>query len=261
MQNLFRYRLTIQYDGTSYHGWQIQPDCITIQGKLTEVITSLFGTKNNFISEIYGSGRTDAGVHALGQVAHFDCNRQYGASVILRAMNSRLHGDQILVTHCEEVSQEFHARFSATQREYKYIIYISKLRPIFVSSHGWWLKHELNLDNMKKASQYLIGKHDFSSFRSSECQAKSPIKTLSNIDIKMEDIILYNMPLKKIVIQLFAPSFLHHQVRNIVGTLYDFGRNQILDPKDMQYILKQKSRGAAGRTAPASGLYLFQVKY
>ncbi len=258
---MFRYKISIEYDGTGFCGWQKQNGLKSIQGTLETALHDFCGE----VCTISVAGRTDAGVHALAQVAHFDLSKKYPCNVIVGALNyhikakSKNHNNcfhnnvqPIVVTSSELVDLNFHARFNATERQYQYIILNRRTISPIEANRSWYVAMQLNLDAMKNAASVLIGTHDFSSFRSSECQAKSPIKTLDKICISIDnDHILFNFT---------AKSFLHHMVRNIVGTLKFIGARN-LDNNYIATILDAKSRASAGEMAPSHGLYFIASKY
>lgn len=246
-----RYKIEIEYDGTDFCGWQRQQNGISIQESIENAIAKFSFEK----PEVVGSGRTDAGVHGVRQVAHFDLDKKFEPNVITRAINHFLKPHKIGILNCELVNHDFHARFSAINRSYVYKIINRKSAVVINKYRCWWISKELNLKNIILASKYLVGKHDFTSFRASCCQAKSPIRTINSISIENDR---YN---DEIMIFVSAKSFLHHMVRNIVGTLIvDFGiKNK--EPDKMKYILESKLRSNAGVTAPASGLYFLGADY
>lgn len=268
---MFRYKITIEYDGTNYAGWQKQDTRLTIQQTIEECIFNL--TKQRV--EVFASGRTDAGVHAINQVAHFDLNTLFKTDTIIEGLNFYL-GEKnrqliknwqknnnniflkpflpqdIVIKDCEIVSEDFHARFSSRMRHYQYKI-LNRLRPTaLLQNKSWHIRKELDIIKMQQAVSILIGKHDFSSFRDNQCQANSPIKTMSSINIyKQEELIIF---------EFSAKSFLHHMIRNITGTLKDVGMNKI-NLEDFKNILDKKDRKYAGEMAPACGLYLTKIDY
>lgn len=253
-----RYKITIEYDGTNLLGWQYQPDGDSAQGFLE---TALYKFASKFLpsnpkagSIIQGAGRTDAGVHALGQVAHFDLQCEMEDWKLREAINANLRNlnAPVSVLNVEKTDDSFHARFSAQGRGYIYKILNRRAPSVLQKDRVWWIPHSLDIEKMQHASQFLLGKHDFTSFRATACQAKSPIKTLDKLDI-----IQINDEIHFIV---EARSFLHHQVRNFVGTLKMVGDNHI-SPEDIKTILEAKDRTKAGATAPACGLYLNKVMY
>ncbi|MDX1923765.1 MAG: tRNA pseudouridine(38-40) synthase TruA [Rickettsiaceae bacterium] len=243
-----RYKIIIEYDGTKFAGWQRQKSALSIQEVLEDSIYKFSGEKISLV----GSGRTDAGVHAIGQVAHFDLSRAFQENVICNAINSLNRPHLISVLSCERVGDEFHARFSAKKRTYIYKICTRKAPVALYHNKVYHLPYMLNIDQMREASLLLLGTHDFTSFRAKICQAKSPIKTLSSIDIAEFDDMIH--------IEISAPSFLHHMVRNLVGTLILVGREKI-NPEEVGIMLRAKNRSAAGPTAPSCGLYFFKVDY
>ncbi|MDR1560891.1 MAG: tRNA pseudouridine(38-40) synthase TruA [Holosporaceae bacterium] len=243
-----RYKIIVEYDGTPFSGWQRQDECDTVQQRLEEAVFPLIKTRVT----IYGSGRTDAGVHALGQVAHFDLSNYNNCSKIRGCMNAHLSNIPISVISVEEVDPNFDARFSAVERFYLYKILNRRVRPSIDVNRVWHIPYELDVNKMNEAAQCLIGKHDFSSFRATGCQSSSPTKTLNKISVqKRGDII---------AIEVAARSFLYRQVRNIVGSLCFVG-NKKWSKQNFAEVLNAKDRTKAGPTAPACGLYLLNVKY
>ena len=245
-----RYKLTIEYDGTSLLGWQRQLDGPSVQQYLEEILAKL----NGFHREIVSAGRTDAGVHALGQVAHIDLEREMEPWKIREAFNGNLQAADVPVSvlAVEAVDANFNARFSAKKRAYIYRILNRRAPSPLLRNRVWWVPRSLDIELMHQGAQYLLGHHDFSSFRAAACQAKSPIKTLDKLDISAQG--------EEVIFNVEARSFLHHQVRNFVGTLKLVGEGR-LTPADVKRILEAKDRSAAGPTAPASGLYLARVEY
>ncbi len=245
-----RYKLTLEYDGTNILGWQRQLDGPSVQEYLETVLETLSG----FHSEIAAAGRTDAGVHALGQVAHIDFDTHMEPWKIREAFNANLRQLQapVVILNVEPVSSDFHARFSAIGRGYIYRILNRRAPSVLLQNRVWWVPVELDIDKMRQGASYLIGHHDFTSFRAAACQAKSPVKTLDKLDIKQQD--------DEIIFTVEAKSFLHHQVRNMVGTLKLVGEGK-LQPEDIKSILEARNRSSAGATAPACGLYLTKVIY
>lgn len=245
---MLRYKLTIEYDGTGLAGWQRQENAPSVQQTIEEAIKKFSGETVN----LFCAGRTDAGVHGMGQVAHCDLVKSFPAKTVQNAINFHVKPAAIAVIDSIEVSNEFHARFSAIRRHYEYRI-INRPAPLVLDAkRAWHLKKPLDIEAMQKATTYLTGQHDFTSFRAVACQAKSPIKTLETLSIsKQGDII---------TITVIAPSFLHHMVRNLVGTLSLVGEGK-WQPEDVRTALLAKNRCAAGITAPAHGLYFMQVDY
>ena len=246
-----RYKINIEYDGTNLFGWQKQLDGPSVQGLIEQAI---FLTSQQNV-EVYGAGRTDAGVHAIAQVAHFDLETKLDPFRIREALNAHLKNSlnaPISITEIEEVADDFHARFSAIGRSYIYKI-ISRRAPLVLEKdRAWWVPIPLDIKKMQKGAKHLLGNHDFSAFRATACQAKSPIRTLDVLNIQQKE--------DEITFTVEAKSFLHHQVRNIVGTLKLVG-DGTLQAKDIKTILDSKDRTKAGPTAPACGLYLNKVWY
>lgn len=243
-----RYKIIIEYDGTGLAGWQRQNHDPSVQQYIEQAI-------KNFSREdvvVHGAGRTDAGVHALGQVAHFDLNKNYPVKEVKGAINYNLKPNKIIITDCVEVDPDFHSRFSAIKRYYRYDILNRDSHCIFDIDRAWHIRDELNILNMQKAANLLLGEHDFTSFRAAKCQAKSAIKTMDEINISKEN--------DKIILNLKATSFLHHMVRNIVGSLALVGMNK-WKIEDIKIVLEEKDRSKAGPTAPACGLYFLKVDY
>jgi tRNA pseudouridine38-40 synthase len=245
-----RYKLTLEYDGTQTLGWQRQQDGPSVQEYMERVLETLSGHH----SEVAAAGRTDAGVHALAQVAHIDFDKPLDSWKIREAFNAnlRLLEAPVTVLNVEPVPNTFHARFSATGRGYIYRILNRRAPSVLRQNRVWWVPVELDVEKMRQGAQYLLGHHDFTSFRAVACQAKSPIKTLDKLDIDKQG--------DEIVFTVEARSFLHHQVRNMVGTLKMVGEGK-LQPEDIKTILEAKDRRRAGVTAPACGLYLSKVTY
>ncbi|MGI9451806.1 MAG: tRNA pseudouridine(38-40) synthase TruA [Geminicoccaceae bacterium] len=243
-----RYKLTIEYDGRPFHGWQRQKNGASVQAALEQAVLDFSGETVT----IQGSGRTDAGVHAIGQVAHLDLEKDVSLESLQNAINYHLRPKPIAIIRAAQVSDDFHARFSATGREYLYRI-ISRRAPLILEAgRAWHLPGMIEAEVMHEAAQRLIGKHDFTSFRSAACQADSAVKTLGRVAVIRKD--------EEIRITVAARSFLHHQVRNIVGTLKLIGEHKWPIDK-IEEALEAKNRAAAGPTAPADGLYLMKVEY
>jgi tRNA pseudouridine38-40 synthase len=244
-----RYKLLIEYDGSDFAGWQRQDGVVTVQSILENAIYKF--SQEKVIT--HAAGRTDAGVHALGQVVHFDLqSKKFEPYIIKRAINFHLKPNKVAVLDCSLVSEDFHARFSAVKRYYKYII-INRDTPLVIDyGKAWQVKEKLDLELMQEAANLLIGTHDFTSFRAGQCQAKSPVKTIDYIKTSKEA--------DSIIIELAAKSFLHHMVRNIVGTLRLIG-NHKWPLERITLALQAKDRAAAGPTAPPCGLYLTKIDY
>jgi tRNA pseudouridine38-40 synthase len=243
-----RYKLTIEYDGTPYVGWQIQDNGSTIQGALTEAIAAFTGTR----PVVYGAGRTDAGVHALGQVAHVDLARDWDSGNVRDAINFHLRPWPIAVLTAERVDETFDARFSATRRHYLYRISNRRADLALEQNRAWRVPRPLDCDAMHDAAQKLIGKHDFTTFRSTECQAKSPVKTLDRLDVTRDG--------DDVRVTASARSFLQHQVRSMVGSLVHVGEGK-WSTDDLSAALAARDRAACGQVAPPHGLYLVRVEY
>jgi tRNA pseudouridine38-40 synthase len=243
-----RYKLTLEYDGTPYVGWQRQDNGPSVQAEVEAAVEAFCGEAAN----VYGSGRTDAGVHALGQVAHCDIARDTDADTVRDALNYYLRKAPISILNAEPRDNDFHARFSATGRRYLYRILNQRPPPALDRSRVWWLPAALDAEAMHVAAQELVGHHDFTSFRATMCQAKSPEKTLDRLDVERDG--------DEIRITAVARSFLHHQVRNMVGTLSWVGAGK-WTAADVREALAACDRSAAGPTAPAEGLYLVRVDY
>lgn len=242
-----RYKLLIEYHGGPYQGWMRLPGKPTVQAALEEAAAKLDGGP----VELYGAGRTDAGVHATGQVAHMDL-RQDRPAKVADAMNFHLRPHPIAVLKAEVVDEAFHARFSATARHYRYVIINRRADLALERGLAWRVPSRLDADKMQAAAQALIGTHDFSTFRDAACQAASPVKTLSAIDVARYG--------ERIEVTCSALSFLHRQVRSIVGSLVEVGRGQC-SVAWMADILAAADRTQCGPVAPSDGLYLERVDY
>ena len=243
-----RYRLTIEYDGTPFVGWQRQANGMSVQQALEEAVTAFCGET----VLVQGAGRTDAGVHAAGQVAHVDIARETDAETVVAAVNFHLRPAPVVVLDAAAVGDGFHARFSAVGRCYRYRILNRRPKPALDRDRVWWVPVPLDAAAMHAAAQLLVGKHDFTSFRAAACQAKSPVKTLDRLDVARDG--------DAIIVEAAAPSFLHHQVRNLVGTLKLVGEGK-WTAADVADALAARDRMAGGPTAPAGGLYLVAVRY
>lgn len=242
-----RIALGVEYDGSGYNGWQSQPDMPSVQDALQ---AALSGVANAPIS-IAAAGRTDTGVHALEQVVHFDTVVKRPLSAWVRGTNALLPKD-IAVLWAHEVTEEFHARFSAQARSYQYVLINRPSRSAVHHDKVGWFHLPLNMDAMREAAQYLLGEHDFSAFRAAECQAKTPIKTLLQLDIQQNG--------ETILINLKANAFLHHMVRNIMGCLIYVGKGKY-PPAWVGEVLRGKNRKFAAPTFMANGLYLRHITY
>ena len=244
-----RYKLTIEYDGAPYMGWQWQNHGPSVQGVLENAGKKL---NRNEPVEVYGSGRTDSGVHALGQIAHMDLKKEYRTDKIRDAMNFHMADDPVTILKAEMVPDEWHARFDATERENLYRVIDRRMKLSLDKGRLWRIPVKLNVELMHKAAQHLVGQHDFTTFRDTQCQAKSPTKTIDRITIAREE--------KEIHFYFRARSFLHKQVRSMVGTLVEVGLEK-LNPESIKEILESRDRTKCGPVAPPDGLYLKSVKY
>ncbi len=244
----YRYKIKLEYIGTNYAGWQRQKTHLSLQQVVEEAIFEL--TKEKVVVHI--AGRTDAGVHAIAQVAHFDLKTHFNPQTMMYSINHFMRKHTIGIIDIEEVDSNFHARFSAKSRHYVYKILNRKAVNILNKNFVYWVRYKLDLAAMEEASKHLLGEHDFSTFRAADCQAKSPIKTIDKIEFIVNGDI--------IEIHISAMSFLHHMVRNIVGSLVLVGSNK-WQPLDMKKALEAKKRAAGGPTAPPQGLYFVRVNY
>jgi tRNA pseudouridine38-40 synthase len=242
------FKMIVEYDGSAYCGWQRQKNGTSIQQVLEDAIKLIIGQKVTVI----GSGRTDAGVHALNQVASFKCSSNLPLNNIYRGMNSVLPPD-IVVKKIEEVDSDFHAQHDVKSKVYVYKICNQRIRSALGRNFFWFIPFPLNLALMRKASCYLIGTHDFSCFCATGTDVKDRVRTIMDIEIKTSDDGL-------IEIKLEAHGFLKYMVRNIIGTLVEVGRGK-RKPEEMKVIIESKNRKIAGATAPAYGLFLKEVKY
>lgn len=247
-----RYKLTIEYDGTPYSGWQRQDNAPSVQAVIEAACAEFMGGAR---VDVQCAGRTDAGVHARGQVAHIDLPEARPVHAIVRGLNGLMITHPIAILTAEEVAPEFHARFDGKARHYLYRIVNRKGQPALDRTRAWHVHQPLDIARMNEAAKLLLGTHDFTSFRAAECQAKSPIKTLDALEIKSRE----SNP-QQVMIYASAKSFLHHQVRNMVGTLVYVGMGR-WDAGDVAKALEARDRRAAGPMAPAHGLYLMKVEY
>ena len=243
-----RYKLTIEYDGTGLVGWQRQPAGVSVQASLEDAVAKFCGEA----VRVHGAGRTDAGVHALAQVAHLDLAREHHPDTIRGALNHHLRPAPISVLAVEPAAPDFDARRSAIGRVYRYRILNRRPPPMLDRQRVWHVSPPLDVTAMQAGARRLIGRHDFSTFRDSLCQAKSPVKTLDTLDVIRAG--------EEIHIEARARSFLHHQVRNMAGTLKLVGLGQ-WSPDDVATALAARDRRAGGPTAPAEGLYLVEIVY
>jgi tRNA pseudouridine38-40 synthase len=242
-----RLKLLLEYSGTRYHGWQVQPNAVTIQGTLEACLARL----TNAPVRLHAAGRTDAGVHALGQVAHFDSASTIALPALVRGANSLLSSD-IVVRQAEGVAMHFHARYSARRKTYAYIVHNHSVPSALQAPYAWHVPQALALPAMRAAARVLLGRHDFSAFRAASCSARDPWRCLFCLRIVRHA--------ERLVFVLNADGFLQHMARTIVGTLVAIGRAQL--PADaMATILQSGQRRYAGPTAPAHGLFLMRVVY
>lgn len=244
-----RYKLTLEYAGGPFFGWQRLGEGPSVQAAIEDAIERLTGAR----SEVMGAGRTDAGVHAMGQVAHVDIDKSFPSPQRLAdALNAHLRPRPIAVLRAEEAAPTFHARFDAVRRVYLYSILNRRAPAALSRGQAWRVARQLNADTMQRAAQGLIGQHDFTTFRDSQCQAKSPVKTLDRCDVIRQGDALQ--------VWCEARSFLHRQVRSMVGTLVEVGLGK-LTPDDVAAALAAKDRARCGPVAPAEGLFLVRVDY
>jgi len=243
-----RYKLTLEYDGTPFVGWQVQDGQLSVQGRLAQAIVDFSG--EDVVPR--GAGRTDAGVHALGQVAHFDLAKDWAPNKVRDALNAQLRPEPISVLSCERAADDFDARFSARARHYLYRI-VDRRSPLALErNRAWGVFRPLDAKAMHEAAQVLVGHHDFTTFRSTECQAASPEKTLDRLEVSRHGEVLR--------IEADARSFLHNQVRSMVGSLKAVGEGR-WTKADLQAALDARDRAACGPVAPPHGLYLVRVVY
>ncbi|GJM06915.1 MAG: tRNA pseudouridine synthase A [marine bacterium B5-7] len=242
-----RLALGIEYDGTLYHGWQSQPDRSSVQATLEQALSCVADQP----IQVMCAGRTDARVHALEQVVHFDTTANRKPIAWVFGTNTELPSS-IAVKWMREVSEDFHARYSAVQRHYEYIIDNSPTRSALWCQRMAWERRTLDAERMHLAAQHLLGEHDFSAFRASSCQAKTPVRHMTRVDVERHG--------HRIVVSLSANAFLHHMVRNIVGVLLHIGKGEA-EPEWVNTLLDSRDRKQAANTAPACGLYLAKVDY
>jgi len=243
-----RFKLTIEYDGGPFAGWQRQENSPSVQAAIEEAIFRFCGERVTLTA----AGRTDAGVHALGQVAHADIAKDASADTVRDALNAHLRPDPVTILSAERAADDFHARFNATARHYLYRILDRRTPPALDRGRVWHVTFPLDAEAMHHAAQTLIGRHDFTTFRAAGCQAKSPIKTLERLDVSRVG--------AEVHVQASARSFLHHQVRSFVGTLKKAGEGK-WTARDVADALAARDRAACGPLAPPDGLYLVRVDY
>ena len=243
-----RYKLIIEYDGTPFVGWQRQTNGLSVQEALETAIERFSGEA----ATTQAAGRTDSGVHAFGQVAHFDLAREWDPFKVREALNYHLKPHPVAVVAAEQVTPEFEARFSAHMRHYEYRILNRRARPALEANRVWHVAHPLDAAAMHAAAQQIVGKHDFTTFRASECQARSPVRTLDRLDVSREG--------EHVVIRASARSFLHHQVRSMAGSLKLVGEGK-WKPDELRGALDARDRSRCGAMAPSAGLYFVSVDY
>jgi tRNA pseudouridine38-40 synthase len=243
-----RYRLLLEYDGGPFSGWQRQENGPSVQGALEDAIFQLSGERVT----VMGAGRTDAGVHARGQVAHFDLEKEFLADKVRDALNHYLRPSGVAVLEAASAPSDFNARFSATARHYRYRIICRRAPLALDRGRAWHIVRGLDGARMHEAAQALVGRHDFTTFRAIECQANSPVKTLDRLDVTVAG--------EDIFIEASARSFLHNQVRSLVGTLKLVGERK-WTARDVADALAACDRSRCGPVAPAEGLYLMRVDY
>jgi len=246
-----RYKLQIEYDGTPYRGWQAQDGLPTVQGTIQSAMAEFARRPVT----VFGAGRTDAGVHGLGQIVHVDLENEWPLYKIAEATNGllKLHGHPISVIKVEQATPDFDARFSAVKRHYRYRILNRQANATLDINRVWHVKKPLDCDAMNDAAKVLLGNHDFTTFRSTECQAKSPIRTIDQLDVRRVDE-------QEIEIIVSARAFLHNQVRSLAGSLKLVGEGK-WTKADLKVALEARDRKACGPVAPACGLYFMQVDY
>ena len=243
-----RYKLLIEYDGAPFVGWQVQDNGLSVQGVLTAAVAAFCGEQ----VPVQGAGRTDAGVHALGQVAHIAFAKAWDTDTIRDAINAHLRPYPVAVLAAEGVADDFDARFSARTRHYVYRIINRRADLALDAGRAWRIPRPLDASAMHEAARCLVGRHDFTTFRAAECQAKLPVKTLDRLDVERDR--------DEVRIHASARSFLHHQVRSMVGTLVQVGEGR-WSADDLARALAARDRKACGPVAPPEGLYLVKVDY
>ena len=243
-----RYKLVIEYDGAPFVGWQVQRNGVSVQGVLTAAVAAFCGENVH----VQGAGRTDAGVHALGQVAHIGLARSWDTDTVRDAINAHLRPHPVAVLTAEQVADDFDARFSARRRHYLYRIINRRADLALDAGRAWRAPRPLDAPAMHEAARLLVGRHDFTTFRATECQAKSPVKTLDRLDVERHR--------DELRIHASARSFLHHQVRSMVGSLVLVGEGR-WTADDLARALAARDRKACGPVAPPDGLYLVRVDY
>ena len=243
-----RYKITLEYDGTPFVGWQEQQNQISVQSVVEKALKTYLRQE----TKVVASGRTDTGVHALGQVAHFDSPQKLNARKAVYSLNALMRPYPVVIRKLQKVSDEFHARFDAQKRTYIYRIQNTAFPPVLNKNRVWHVNQKLDIKKMNQAAQMLIGKHDFSTFRAANCQAKSPLKTLDSLIVKRVG--------EEVQITVSARSFLYHQVRNFAGALVKVGLNK-WSLSDFEKAFRACDRTKGAETAPAQGLYFMKVEY
>lgn len=243
-----RYRLTVEYDGGPYNGFQAQTAQPSVQASIERAVTAFCGET----LRIHAAGRTDAGVHATGQVIHMDLAKVWPAETVRNAINAHLVPEPIVMLDCVVVPEDWHARFSATERSYRYRILNRPSPPALAKGHVWYVRKGLDAQAMHEAAQALVGLHDFTTFRDLACQAKSPLKTLDVARVRREG--------DEVILEFVARSFLHRQVRSMTGSIAEVGIGR-WTAADLKAALDAADRKACGPVAPAEGLYLTKVAY
>ena len=243
-----RYKLTLEYDGAPFVGWQMQANGLSVQGAVAAAVLAFCGESVS----VAGAGRTDAGVHALGQVAHLDLAKPWDADTVRDAVNAHLRPHPVVVLRAEPVGEDFDARFSALRRHYLYRIVNRRADLTVEAGRAWRAPRPLDTDAMNEAAMHLLGRHDFTTFRAAACQARSPIKTLDRLDVRRDG--------EDVRIHACARSFLHHQVRSMVGSLVQVGEGR-WGAANLAAALAARNRAACGPVAPPQGLYLVSVDY
>ncbi|WP_299564155.1 tRNA pseudouridine(38-40) synthase TruA [uncultured Sulfitobacter sp.] len=249
---MYRFALKIEYHGAPFRGWQRQKQHPSVQGAIESALAKLEPRVHN----IAAAGRTDAGVHALGQVAHCDMDRDWGAFRLSEALNYHLKPQPVAIVDCAPVDDSFHARFSAVERRYLFRLLTRRAPATHQAGLVWQVKHDLDIDVMQDAANRLLGKHDFTTFRSTICQAQSPVKTLDRLNISRVETVQG----EEVHFDVRARSFLHNQVRSFVGTLERVG-SHAMSADDVQGALEARNRAACGPVCPPQGLYLAGVGY
>lgn len=243
-----RFKLTIEYDGSAFAGWQRQGEGASVQAALEDAVEKLTGAR----ADVVGAGRTDAGVHARGQVAHVDIDKAFEPGRVRDGLNAHLRPHRVAVLNAEEAAPDFHARFDAVKRGYQYRVMVRRAPLTLEAGQAWRVARPLNIAAMDGAAQRLVGQHDFTTFRDAHCQAKSPVKTLDVFQVSGFDDDIY--------FWCEARSFLHRQVRSMVGTLVEVGLGK-MSADDVADALAAKDRARCGPVAPADGLFLMRVDY